>query len=130
MKKYLLSLTILVGLFILHYWAMRGGYVRYPWLDIITHGIVCFGIAIGLGNFLDRNCKPLSFKKYVVLGVLIVGISWELLEIAYNITGHPLWSTEYYLDTFKDLIVDTIAGYLGSLVTNSRSKIQQLKFKI
>ncbi len=111
MRNYLISLVILIVVYFLHVWGMEGAYVRIGWLDILSHGLVCAGIAFWLGEMLHTVTPQVAHKALIIVTLtLTIGILWEGLEVYYNITGHPLWSAEYNFDTIKDLIVDTIAA--------------------
>jgi hypothetical protein len=117
MRAYLLSLLIMIVVACIHSWGMKGNYVRFQWLDIVSHSLVCFGIALCIGQLVSDFLPRISRKRtLIILATLFVGILWELLEIQYNITGHPLWSYEFYFDTTKDLIVDTIGAAIATFI--------------
>ncbi|HEY4478424.1 MAG TPA: hypothetical protein VI775_01120, partial [Candidatus Paceibacterota bacterium] len=48
--------------------------------------------------------------RYTIPLTIIAGIIWEIFEVYYNITGWPIGSMNYKLDTLKDLIMDTIGA--------------------
>jgi hypothetical protein len=118
MRYYLLSLLILIGVFFLHNYGMDGAYVRVWWLDILAHGLTCMGIALCLVGVFRSHAPRFSYQAIsVIFLTFLIGFAWEGLEVFYNITGHPLWSYEYYSDTIKDLIVDTVAAALVVYLT-------------
>ncbi len=115
MQNYIYALIVLIVLSIIHFWGLDGAYVRYQWLDIVTHGLVCFGIGISIAAFIvNRSWKHLNKPWIIALLTLVVGIAWEWLEAVYDITGYPVGTKMYYLDTTKDLIIDFIFGYFGA----------------
>ena len=123
MRNYLLSLVIMIAVYFIHAYGMNGGYMHFLWLDIVSHGLVCFGIATCIGACIQSVRPDMSHKRtFIIAATFLIGFAWELLEVYYNISGHPLWTPEYYFDTTKDLIVDTIAATIGSLVIFPRKK--------
>ncbi len=87
-------------------------YWIYKQIDIPVHmlgGLMsALYVLVGLRYL---NWKE-SFKN-VFIGVLVIGIAWEILEIAYKVAEI---NTAYWLNSFKDLISDSVGGYLGYLV--------------
>lgn len=59
--------------------------------------------------FLRITRLPESTKN-VLIGVMIVGVGWEVLELLYKVNA---LSTRYWIDTVKDLIDDTIGGFIS-----------------
>ncbi len=47
---------------------------------------------------------------YTLIGVLAVGIGWELLELFYKV---DVLNFRYWMDTAKDLIDDAIGGLIS-----------------
>ncbi len=98
----LLSLLLLV----LHVKAIDGYlYLKIPFYDLITHflGGVCIALFA-----LYAFKKP----KYIVPITIVVGLGWEVFEVYYGISGWPLHTLNYWVDSVKDMFVDT----LGALV--------------
>lgn len=84
-------------------------YWTYKWVDIPMH--VLGGIMAGLFTFIFLRATKLSEStKNLILGVLLVGVGWELLELFYKVDE---LSTRYWIDTTKDLINDTIGGIIS-----------------
>lgn len=59
--------------------------------------------------FLRITRLPESTKN-LLIGVVIVGVGWEILELLYKVDA---LSTRYWIDTIKDLIDDTIGGFIS-----------------
>lgn len=59
--------------------------------------------------FLRITRLPESIKN-LLIGVMIVGVGWEVLELLYKVDA---LSTRYWIDTIKDLIDDTIGGFIS-----------------
>jgi hypothetical protein len=68
---------------------------------------------------MGRRTKNMSNKalfRNIILGTMFFGLLWELFEIVEDVSGFPLWSNPYIIDTLKDLINDFIGGAIGSFV--------------
>jgi hypothetical protein len=121
MKLYFISLLAMIVVYFLHQIGMDGGYMHIWWLDIVTHALVCFSIALCVGGLINSFVPNLKHKKLLIIGLTFaVGFAWEWLEVFYNITGHPLWSQEYYLDTVKDFLDDTIGAAVAAYISTRK----------
>lgn len=84
-------------------------YWTYKWVDIPMH--ILGGIMAGLFTFVFLRITRLpESTKNVLIGVMIVGVGWEVLELLYKVDA---LSTRYWIDTVKDLIDDTIGGLIS-----------------
>jgi hypothetical protein len=84
-------------------------YWTYRWVDIPMH--ILGGIMAGLFTFVFLRITRLSENtRNLIIGVLLVGIGWEILELLYKVDA---LSTRYWIDTVKDLIDDTIGGLIS-----------------
>lgn len=81
---------------------------RFWWYDIMLHFLGGLWVGLFLVWILRRVEKNASLI-FVVVGVLCIGIAWELFEI---VIGSPR-ETRYYLDTIIDLIMDVVGALLG-----------------
>ena len=86
--------------------------------DSVVHFIA--GIAVGLGSIWGRvvlNGKNFSQKGIVIVaivGVLIIGVMWEIFELTYGVTS--LSDGVYYVtDTGADLLMDIAGGLIAAL---------------
>ncbi|MBP9818692.1 MAG: hypothetical protein KBC87_01850 [Candidatus Pacebacteria bacterium] len=69
------------------------------------------GIMAGLFTFVFLRITRLAEStRNLILGVLIVGVGWEILEIFYKV---DTLSFRYWIDTTKDLLDDTIGGLIS-----------------
>lgn len=111
MRTYISAMVVLAIVLAAHIFGLDGLYYRIDSYDIFMHILGGVGIGLFAAALLRSYRSGMYFsKKNVVYMVVIVGIVWELFEIYYQITGHPLWTELYYIDTVKDLIDDTIGG--------------------
>ncbi|HNW71511.1 MAG TPA: hypothetical protein PKZ36_02590 [Candidatus Paceibacterota bacterium] len=113
-RKKLLNRIILFILFIfvLNFLAMKFyWYSSIWWFDMPMHLLGGFWIGITLIWFL--SLKNLSLKNViiVILGVLLVGIGWEIFEISVDkiVTGNVF----NVLDTMSDICFDLSGGFLS-----------------
>lgn len=84
-------------------------YWTYRWVDIPMH--ILGGIMAGLFTFVFLRITRLPENtRNLIIGVLLVGIGWEILELLYKV---DVLSTRYWIDTVKDLIDDTIGGLIS-----------------
>ena len=84
-------------------------YWTYKWIDIPMH--IMGGIMTGLFTFVLLRAAGWSESKlYLFIGVLLVGVAWELLEVHFRVS--PL-DAPYWFDTRKDLIDDIIGGLIS-----------------
>ncbi|MCF7865464.1 MAG: hypothetical protein K9M11_03090 [Candidatus Pacebacteria bacterium] len=84
-------------------------YWTYKWVDVPMH--ILGGIMAGL--FTLVFLRYLSLKEtllYTFIGVMAVGISWEILEVYFRVDTLNFW---YWIDTVKDLLDDTIGGFIS-----------------
>lgn len=81
-------------------------------IDIFMHIFGGFMSALFVLVFL-RFFHIKEIWKNVAIGVIIVGISWEALEIFYKVADFDF---SYWVDSFKDMIDDLLGGYLGLLL--------------
>jgi len=117
MRTYIFSLVIMIVVYFFHRWGLEVGYERFPWLDIVSHSLVCFAIALFIAATIFQKLPHTRYKKGVIVAsTFIVGFLWEGLEIHNNMSMAPLWSYWWYFDTVKDLIVDTLSATLAASV--------------
>lgn len=88
-------------------------YWTVPIIDIPMH--ILGGIMAGLfaGVALMAAGKSQTFRG-IILGSLIVGIGWEILELVTHAAEPSLWWYKY--DTAKDLIDDMIGGTIAYII--------------
>jgi hypothetical protein len=122
MWRYILSLITMVAVYFLHTSGMAGAYVQYWWLDIVSHGLVCFSIALFLSAVIHTHLSNFKYKKtFIIVTTFIIGVMWEWLEVEYNITGYTLWSEPYIQDTLKDFAVDAVGAFIGAFIGTYKS---------
>ncbi len=121
MNKYILpfsTIIVFIVLFFLHkYGISEYWYIYFPYLDIVNHFLGGVGIAMTI-LWLSKN------TKYIIIFTIIAGIIWEVFEVYFDITGWPVSSIDYKLDTVKDLIMDTYGAIAVWLIAKKyRNKI-------
>ncbi len=90
------------------------------WYDILLHflGGVWVGLAV---------CTAFSFYErqprfvHIIAGVLVIGVAWELFEVA---VGAPR-EANYAFDTSLDLVMDTIGSIAGFFVARHVSEARE-----
>lgn len=94
----------LVMALVQHYALIYYWYWTYWWLDIVMHTLG--GVVVGLlvSTYVGRRWGT------VVLGVLIVGLSWEVYEY---VLGLSLSEPNFLMDSALDLLMDTIGGFIA-----------------
>ena len=65
--------------------------------------VYCFTIFFNLSYFKENSAR-------IILFTFVLGLFWELFEIKYNLLGSPFGTYPYYIDTIKDLIMDTLGA--------------------
>lgn len=103
-KLAIFTLILLAIFLYIHLEAMAfHWYLRFPSLDLITHFMG--GVVIALSTF-----YVLRKTKHIVLISILGGIAWEIFEVYFEITGWPIHSLDYKIDTFIDMIMDTLGA--------------------
>jgi len=103
-KLPVITIALSLLLLVLHVKAIDGYlYLKIPFYDLITH-------------FLGGVCIALfalyAFKKikYIVPITIVVGLGWEVFEVYFGISGWPIDTLNYWIDTTKDMFVDTLGA--------------------
>jgi hypothetical protein len=111
MTAYVAALLAIAATLILHVLGIQGSYYWLEGFDILVHFVgglgAGFGAAAVLGT-LFPSMRPALWK--VLALVLLTGLVWEVFEAIYDLLGYPFGSVPYYIDTVKDLIMDTAGG--------------------
>ena len=98
------TIGLLTLLLILHVYGMSGHwYLYFPYFDLITHFLGGVGIALS-ALYVMKN------PKHIILISIIAGIVWEIFEVYYDITGWPISSINYQIDTAIDIVMDTLGA--------------------
>jgi uncharacterized membrane protein YjdF len=100
-------------------------YSAYAWLDIPLHFLGGFGVGIatiGLLRMVWGDKKYINSPRllYTVVLTLFVGIAWELVEVYYNVS--VAFGGDFWFDTCKDLLMDTLGGILSYICFHPRKK--------
>lgn len=103
----LLAAFVAIGLHLIAhelylYWTMK-------WIDIPIH--IIGGIMSGLFVLVGLQAGKLKESLiYTLIGVFMIGIAWEVLELYYKVAEVDFM---YWLGTIKDLIDDCIGGLIA-----------------
>jgi len=120
MKIYIYAFLILAAVLWAHLMGIHGLYYQYSTYDVFVHILGGIGIGLFITAFVKSNlkneAKVANIRWKIILGVLMVGIVWELFEMYYNIASAPIGTKAYYIDTVKDLMDDIIGGGLVAWV--------------
>jgi len=121
-KVLLISISSAILLLVLHLWGMESElYVKYWFYDIILH--ILGGVSIALAIYTVADVFNIAtLKKFYVLVSLtfIAGIAWEVFEVYFDITGFHIGTREYNVDTFKDVVNDTIGAIAVGVISYIR----------
>ncbi|HAS80743.1 MAG: hypothetical protein UR25_C0003G0055 [Candidatus Nomurabacteria bacterium GW2011_GWE1_32_28] len=109
-KKLLVRITLLIFfIFLLNYLAMKFHWYYSIWyLDMFMHfwgGVWLSSIFIWFFKLKEINLK---LVLSIILGVLLIGIFWEIFEIIVNKT--TIENSFNILDTISDLSFDLAGG--------------------
>ncbi len=98
-------------------------YWKYLWLDIPVHilGGICVAFGIAILPFF-RIVIPYRYQTLTayILGVLLVGVLWELFEIW---AGIPLTQEGFAVDAITDLCMDVLGAVVGYGIVKSIQKL-------
>ncbi len=83
---------------------------KYSWYDTMLHCLGGVSAGVGVAWLLTGINKEKSFTA-VLLGVLCIGIVWEIFEI---VVGFPR-EVNYALDTTMDIIMDLAGGVIATI---------------
>jgi hypothetical protein len=85
------------------------------WMDMLVHTLGGVWVALTVLWLMSlRKEIHFNFKTGVMVlwGVIIVGILWEVFELATGVTSFADGMV-YVLDTVSDMIMDIIGGIIG-----------------
>lgn len=125
-KTFIPAILVLVLLYTLHIsGSVYGFYNNIWWYDVMMH--ILGGIGIGLSVFwFLKSIKKNSSNKNIFINVIvftfIAGLLWEGMEAYYGIASAPFGTYDYYFDTIKDLIDDTVGALLVVYILNKIKK--------
>ncbi|MBP6858368.1 MAG: hypothetical protein KBC33_00885 [Candidatus Pacebacteria bacterium] len=125
MRIYISAFIVLALVLGAHISGLDGYYYTIDGYDVFMH--IAGGVGIGLFvAALLRSYRQgaLFSRRNVILGVIVIGIVWELFEIVYKLTGHPLWTKLYYIDTVKDMVDDVLGGAVVAWILGRKAKIE------
>ncbi|MBI4156003.1 MAG: hypothetical protein HY507_02100 [Candidatus Zambryskibacteria bacterium] len=89
------------------------------WFDVVMHffsGVLVAFAVILVWNYF-RSILPVEKRKIVLTAILcafVVGVLWEIFELYSGLTSFAdgIW---YILDTIKDLTMNIIGSFFGTL---------------
>lgn len=90
-------------------------YWTFWWYDIMMHFLAGFTGGLLILWFI----RPFGILKsiyFALLGILVIGITWEIFEYVYHIAQ----TTDYWQDTILDLIADVAGAVLACLYVSGR----------
>lgn len=117
MLSYILALVVLVIVLVGNIVGPDVAHISTRYFDSVLHILAGFGLGFFFSALTASTASRRFHSVARVTGiVLCAGIAWELFEVYYDITGYELWSTMYYWDSAKDLVLDTVGGALAAYV--------------
>ena len=126
MISYIPAFIIASLIAILHYLGIANKwYEIFIWYDVLLHILGGFWVGYTVCYLWLRNMRGNSNDLFWValVGVLVVGLGWEVFEYIYNIAD-PYNSMPYLVDTSKDIVMDICGALLawGYIAKNMRGK--------
>ncbi len=116
-RRYVYAATISLALVVLLFSVFDMQYelsYRIWWWDSLEHALG--GVCIGF--FALTGIEILKIRRHrlawVLCGVLVAGLAWELMEYLTGLTDSPFMS--YPMDSLKDVILDLMGGYLAARI--------------
>ena len=99
--------TALVG-YLDHQARLLFWYWEYPWFDVVMHFLGGVSVASFMIWIHNRLVPQASVWVVVLVGLLVVGVSWEIFEwFAKTPT-----EADYVIDTITDLVMDVVGAVL------------------
>lgn len=89
-------------------------YWQFPLLNRVVHFAGGLWVALSFAWMFGYLTRHASLWTMLLL-VLLVGIAWEIFEIAIGMTREP----DYALDTTLDLVMDMCGGLVGFFLARS-----------
>ena len=115
-KLAVMTIFSLALLLFLHMKGMYGHwYLNFFFFDLITHFLGGVGIALSVLYVLKN-------PKYIIPLTFFAGVIWELFEVYYDLTGYPIVSLSYKLDTVKDIAMDILGAFTVWLVFKNKKQ--------
>ncbi len=98
-------------------------YYLYNWLDTPMHFLGGFGVGLVIIGIIRNIYTRRVYENtaqfwYTVVLVLCVGILWELVEVYFKVS--ILFGGLFWVDTIKDLLMDTFGGILSYICFHPR----------
>ncbi|MEX2013811.1 MAG: hypothetical protein WD896_00450 [Parcubacteria group bacterium] len=111
-----IALALVVILGALHFFA-EAFYFYWTiwWFDTMMHLLagICGGLILVRFTW---PLAPLHRAVFVLVGVLVVGISWEVFEYVFDIAN----AIDYWSDTLIDLVADMTGAIVAYWYVNAR----------
>ncbi len=87
-------------------------YWYYPWLDVLTHFLGGLWVALAAVWLLSYAGKRSSLLKIICI-VMLIGVGWEVFEVAAGIPREA----NFMFDSSLDLTMDYIGGICGFILS-------------
>lgn len=121
MISYIFALAILTIVLIANALGPEATGISINYFDSVLHLLG----GIGLGFFFLGLTRVGSLRGWhttagISLIVFACGVAWEVFELYFSIAGYTPWTTLYYLDTAKDMLLDVVGAALVAHITVRR----------
>lgn len=97
----------------------------YPWIDIPLHFLG--GFSVGLASigilriiYLPQTYGKVSVLVYTICITIFVGVMWEYVE--WYMGASVAFGGNFWFDTSKDLLMDTLGGILSYICFHPRKR--------
>lgn len=104
-------------------------FMEYPWFDIPLHFFGGFSVglaSIGLIRMVYRSKRYERSPQllYIIVLTLFVGAGWEYVE--YYMDASVAFGGNFWFDTVKDLLMDTLGGILSYICFHPQKSDSQI----
>lgn len=97
----------MIAILYIHFGIGERFFWRFWWWDVILHVLGGMWVALAVAWLLRLRDTHISLFQ-CALAAFVVGVAWELFELAFHIGGSVFLS--YPVDTAKDLVDDVAGG--------------------
>jgi uncharacterized membrane protein YjdF len=100
-------------------------YQAYPLIDVPMHFLGGFSIGLASMGLLRMFYRSERFVRspqflYIMIMTISVGLVWEYVEYHYGVS--VAFGGNFWFDTIKDLLMDTLGGILSYICFHLRKK--------
>ncbi len=100
-------------------------YAEYPLIDVPMHFLGGFSVGLASTGLLRMFYRSERFVRspqflYIMIMTISVGVLWEYVEYYYDVS--VAFGGNFWFDTIKDLLMDTLGGILSYICFHPHKK--------